>query len=118
MRICVIAEGDTLESYVAEDFGHAPFFLIVDADTLDYHVVANEYADSLGAGMKVADAIAGMGVDAVITGGIGSHGLDILGKAGIHVAYDEEGTVEECVMDFKRRREARISRQEGSPKSG
>jgi len=107
MKIGVIAEGDSLDSYVAEDFGHAPFFLIVDPDTLDYQVVANEYADSEGAGMKVANAIVGLGVDAVITGGIGSHGLDILGKAGIHVAYDEEGTVEECVADFKRRMEFR-----------
>jgi len=105
MKIGVISEGDSLESYVAEDFGHAPFFLIVDMDTLDYHVVVNEYADSMGAGVKVADAIVGLGVDAVITGGIGSHGLEILSKAGIHVAYDEEGTVEECVKDFKRRYE-------------
>jgi len=103
MRIGVIAEGDSLESYVAEDFGHAPFFLIVDPETLDYQVIVNEYANSMGAGMKVAEAIVGLGVDAVITGGIGSHGLDILGKAGIHVAYDEEGTVEECINDFKRR---------------
>ena len=107
MRIGVIAEGDSLESYVADDFGHAPFFLIVDMDTLDYQVVINEYADLMGAGMKVADAIVGLGVDAVITGGIGPHGLDILNKAGIHVAYDEEGTVEECIKDFKRRYEFR-----------
>ena len=107
MKIGVISEGDSLESYVAEDFGHAPFFLIVDMDTLDYQVVVNEHADSMGAGMKVADAIVGLGVGAVITGGIGSHGLDILTKAGIHVAYDEEGTVEECVRDFKRRYELR-----------
>jgi predicted Fe-Mo cluster-binding NifX family protein len=107
VRVGVIAEGDTLESYVADDFGHAPFFLIVDTETLDYQVVENEYADSEGAGMKVARAIAGLGVDAVITGGIGSHGLDILNNAGIHVAYDEEGTVEECIGNLKRRYELR-----------
>lgn len=106
MRIGVISEGDGLESYVAEDFGHAPFFLIVDSETLDYTVVANEFADSPeGAGMKVADAIVGLGVDAVITGGIGSHGLDILNRAGIVVSYDEEGTVEDCIKDFNRRQE-------------
>lgn len=107
MKIGVIAEGDSLDSYVAEDFGHAPYFLIVDMDTLDFQVIENEFADQNGAGMKVADAIVGLGVDAVITGGIGSHGIDILNKAGIHIAYDEEGTVEECVKDFKRRYELR-----------
>ncbi|AIZ56081.1 dinitrogenase iron-molybdenum cofactor [Candidatus Methanoplasma termitum] len=105
MKIGVIAEGDTLESYVAEDFGHAPFFLIVDMDTLDYTVVKNEFANSNGAGFKVADAIVGLKVDAVIVGGIGSHGLQILNKAEIQVSYDEDGTVEQCVKDFKRRYE-------------
>ena len=105
MKIGVIAEGDSLDSYVADDFGHAPFFLIVDMDTLDYQVVKNEYANSEGAGMKVADAIVALGVNAVITGGIGHHGLQILSKAGIHVAYDEDGTVEECIENFKRRQE-------------
>ena len=103
MRIGVLAEGDDLSSYVSEDFGHAPYFLIVDYDTLDYSVVENEFINAEGAGMKVADAIVGIGVDAVITGGIGSHGYDILTKAGIRVSFDEEGTVEECVEAFKRR---------------
>ena len=103
MKIGVLAEGDDLSSYVCEDFGHAPYFLIVDYDTLDYVVVENEFINDEGAGMKVADAIVGMGVDAVITGGIGSHGYDILTKAGIRVSFDEEGTVEECVEAFKRR---------------
>ncbi len=103
MKIGVLAEGDDLSSYVSEDFGHAPYFLIVVYDTLDYSVVENEFINAEGAGMKVADAIVGIGVDAVITGGIGSHGYDILTKAGIRVSFDEEGTVEECVEAFKRR---------------
>lgn len=103
MKIGVLAEGDSLESLVADDFGHAPFFLIVDYDTLDYDVVENEFINANGAGMLVADAIVSLKVDAVITGGIGSHGYDKLTKAGIRVSYDEEGTVEECVNNFKRR---------------
>jgi predicted Fe-Mo cluster-binding NifX family protein len=106
MRIGVISEGETLESYVADDFGHAPFFLIVDSETMDYQVVVNEHADVLeGAGMLVAEAIAGLGVDAVIVGGIGHHGMAILRKAGIHVAADEEGQVGEAVGDLVRRLE-------------
>lgn len=104
MKIGVISEGDSLESYVAEDFGHAPYFLIVDSETLDYTVVENEYANSVeGSGMLVARAIVGIGVEAVITGGIGPHGIEILQNAGIYVSYDEEGTVEQCVKDFVRR---------------
>ncbi len=100
-----------MDSYVADDFGHAPFFLLVDSDTLDYHVIVNEYKDSeQGAGFAVANAIVSLGnVDAVITGGIGMHGIKILKDGGIDVSYDEEGTVEQCVKDYVRRIERRKS---------
>ncbi len=104
MRIVVISEGETLDSEVGEDFGHSPFFLVVDSDTLDYHIIENEFADSPeGAGVAVAKAITTLKPDAVITGGIGMHGLDILRKANIYVSYDEEGPVEQCITDFVRR---------------
>lgn len=109
MKILAVSEGESLDSYVADDFGHAPFFLLVDSDTLDYHVIVNEYADSPeGAGFAVAKAIVGLGnVDVVLVGGIGSHGIKILQDGGIEVSYDEEGTVEQCIQDYLRRRERR-----------
>lgn len=39
MKVGVLSDGDDLSSEVSEDFGHAPYFLIVDYDTLDYEVV-------------------------------------------------------------------------------
>lgn len=106
MMLLVTSEGETLDSFVSDDFGHAPFFLLVDQDTLDYHVIVNEFMDSPeGAGMAVANAIVSLGnVDAVLTGGIGGHGIKILKDAGIRVSPDEEGTVEQCIEDYKRRR--------------
>lgn len=100
---------------MADDFGHAPFFLLIDPDTLDYHVIVNEFADAPeGAGMAVARAIVGLGnVDAVLVGGIGGHGMRILGDAGIRVSPDEDGTVEQCVRDYLRRR-AQIERFGGN----
>ncbi len=108
MMIVVVSEGESLDSYVADDFGHAPFFLVVDSETLDYHVVENEFMDSLeGAGIAVAKAIVDLKADAVITGGIGMHGIRILQDAGIDVSYDEEGQAEQCITDYLRRREHR-----------
>lgn len=103
MKVGVIAEGDSLDALIGEDFGHSPFFLIVDMDTYDYTVVKNEYADGEGAGFKVAKAIVALDVDACIVGGIGTHGLEILQNAGIRVIYDADGSVEENLDDFKRR---------------
>lgn len=105
MKFGVISEGEGLDSLVAEDFGHAPCFLIVDSDTLDYTVVDNEYANGEGAGYKVANAIVGLGVDVVIVGGIGTHGLKILQDAGIRVFYDMDDTVENCIKEVKDRLE-------------
>lgn len=105
MRIGVLADGDGLDSEVSEDFGRALAFLIVDSETLDYVVVENEFVDDEAPGMKVANAIVDLKVDAVIVGGIGTHGLNILERAGIDVSYDEEGSVESCVTDYLRRRE-------------
>ena len=108
MKIIVVSEGESLDSYVADDFGHAPCFLLVDSDTLDYHVIVNEFADAPeGAGIAVANAIVSLKVDAVITGGIGTHGMKILEDAGIYISYDEEGTAEQCITDFMRRMEHR-----------
>ena len=108
MRIFVVSEGESLDSYVADDFGHAPYFLVVDSDTLDFSVIVNEFADAEeGAGIAVANAITTLGVDAVITGGIGMHGIQILQRANIQISSDEEGTVEQCIKDFMRRVEFR-----------
>ena len=104
MKIGVLAEGDTLESLVAEDFGHAPFYLIVDSETLDYTVIGNEFANGEGAGYKVAQNIVTTGVQHVVTGGIGTHGLKILQDAGLRVWYDmDEMTVEEAVAHINDR---------------
>ena len=62
MKVGVIAEGDTLGSLVGEDFGHSPYFLIVDLDTYDYTVVHNEFSEKEMAGYKVAEAIASLGI--------------------------------------------------------
>lgn len=107
MKILAVSEGESLDSYVADDFGHAPYFLLVDSDTLDYRVIVNEFMNSeQGAGMAVAKAIVGLGcVDTVLTGGIGMHGMEILRNAGIDVSTDEEGTVEQSIQDYLRRLE-------------
>ena len=109
MKIVVCSDGESLDSPMADDFGHAPFFLLIDSDTLDYQVIVNEFKDSeQGAGMAVAKAIVGLGcVDAVLVGGIGMHGIKVLRDAGIDVSFDEDGIVEQCVEDYLRRIERR-----------
>lgn len=104
LRICITAEGPDLKSPVGKDLGHSPYFLVIDPETLEFEVYENEAAGwDMGAGMKAADIIIGLGVDAVITGGIGFHGYDKLTGAGIMVISDEEGPVLDAINNFKRR---------------
>ena len=105
MKACVLADGDSLSSYVADDFGHAPYMIVVDMDTMAFEAIKNEFVNAMGAGMKVADAIVKLGVDVVITGGIGPHGYETLTNAGITVSFDEDGTVEERVKAVRERLE-------------
>ena len=68
---CIKRWDEAPELIGTEDFGRAPFFLIVDGDTLDYQVIENEFANGDGPGYKVAKAIADLKPDHVICGGIG-----------------------------------------------
>jgi len=110
----VLAEGDSLSSYVADDFGHAPYILVVDPDTMDVTAIKNGHTRAEGAGMKVADELIALGVDVVVTGGIGPHGYNMLTGAGITVSFDEDGTVEECVKRVKERLD-RMKRYQDQP---
>lgn len=104
MRVCVTADGPTLDSEVGEDIGHSSFLLVVDTETMEYEAIENEAATwEMGAGIKAAEIIRGLGVQAVITGGVGPHGYERLSEAGIMVAADEEGSVREAIRTFIRR---------------
>ena len=41
MKLCITSTGETLESRVDERFGRAPYFLIVDRETKEFHAVKN-----------------------------------------------------------------------------
>ncbi len=104
MKVCITSDGPDLESGVGHDLGHSPYLLIVDLDTMEYEAIENEAASwDMGAGMKAADTIIDLRVDAVITGRIGPHGYSSFSEAGIMVSSDEEGSVREAIEAFKRR---------------
>jgi len=97
MKVAVISEGDSLSSYIADDFGHAPYVLIVNTDTMTFEAVKNEFISAEGAGMKMAAMLISSGADIVITGGIGPHGYNMLTEEGITVSFDEDGIIEDRI---------------------
>ncbi len=104
MRVAIATDGEERSSNVAEDIGHAPFFIVVDTDTNECFSIRNEHAGgSHGIGMTVAKELSSLNLDAIIVGGIGPHGYKILIQAGITVASDEEGPAEKALEAFLRR---------------
>ena len=73
MKVAVSSEGPGLESQVDPRFGRAGGFVIVDMDTMQADYVDNgaSQAAAQGAGIQTAERLAGLGVQAVMSGYVG-----------------------------------------------
>ena len=102
-KIAISSDGDKLHSKVDQRFGRCKYFLIVDADSMEFEVLSNENAmDSGGAGIQTAQTIANKGVEAVLTGNVGPNAFQTLSAAGIKVFTGASGTIKESVEKYKK----------------
>lgn len=104
MKIAVSASGTQLDSRVDPRFGRAPYFLLVDSDTMEFEVLANQqnYQAAQGAGIQAAALVASHRPAAVITGNCGPKAFNTLQAAGIAVLLGVSGSVREAVEQFRR----------------
>ncbi len=101
MKIAVSSTGQTLDSAVEARFGRCPFFLIVNAATLEFEAIANANADlGGGAGIQSAQLVAEKGASVLLTGSCGPNALEVFDKAGIKVVTGVSGTVSLVVQQF------------------
>lgn len=102
MIIAVSATGRTLDAYVDPRFGRCHYLVFVDPDTMNLEAVRNPGSlASGGAGVSTAQAVAGKGVEAVVTGNCGPNAYRVLDAAGIKVITGVSGMVREAVQDYK-----------------
>ena len=72
MKIGVTSTGEDLHANVDQRFGRCKYFLIVDAESMEFEVLSNENAMAFGgAGIQTAQTIANKGVEAFVTGNVG-----------------------------------------------
>lgn len=103
-KICITAQGPELDSEVDPRFGRAPYFLIVNPDTLEFEVLANDSKDMAhGAGIQTAQLIAGKKVSAVLTGQCGPKAQQVLDAAGIQIIGGITGKARDAVESLIRR---------------
>jgi len=105
MKLCVTSTGRDLDSKVDFHFGRAPYFLIVNTDTMAFDVVENTaQVAGRGAGTSTAQMILDKGAAAVLTGIIGPHAFDALKLAHVDIyeGLSVSDTVREAVEKFKK----------------
>ena len=103
MKIAISSTGSSLDSEVEYRFGRAPYFIIVDSETMEYEVYENPAMMAPGgAGIRAAQFVASKGAQVVITGEAGPNALPALQAAGIEVIMGIQGKVKDVVEDFKR----------------
>jgi len=96
MRICTpTAKDQGLDSIPYGHFGSAPLCIITDTESGDITTVDNSDREHEHGRCRPAAALDGVGVDAVIVGGIGRRALARLADMGIAVYQAGPGTLAE-----------------------
>jgi predicted Fe-Mo cluster-binding NifX family protein len=103
MKIAVSASGPDLSSQVDPRFGRAPYFLVVDTETMEFQVVDNQEISSFshGAGPQAVQMIVDYHPKALITGNCGPNAFRALQAAGIEVIVSVAGAVKEVVERYR-----------------
>ena len=101
MKIAISARGQNLEAQIDPRFGRAPYFLIVDTDTMECQVVPNQASVTQGAGIQAAALVASHHPAAVLTGNCGPNAFKVLKTAGIPVVVGVMGEVKDAVQSFR-----------------
>ena len=102
MKLCLpVTENSGIESKVSEHFGSAPYFMIVDTDTLDCNAITNTNEHHNHGMCQPLAILAGYKFDGIVVGGIGSGALNKLQSAGIKVYRTNFSTIKETVNGYK-----------------
>ncbi|PLW80455.1 hypothetical protein C0585_02570 [Candidatus Woesearchaeota archaeon] len=103
-KVAVSTEENTIESIIDQRFGRCKYFMIIEIDDekniINSGSVENQGAlQGHGAGIRAAQQLGELGVEAVITGRVGPNATTILEQLGIK-AYNGSGIVKEAIQKF------------------
>jgi len=104
MKIALTTEGPSLEDAVSSRFARAPYFLIVDVDTLQCDVVSNTSTVDVaaGLGLKAAWIVVNRHASMVITGRMGGNARRILEEHDVEIVTGVSGiSAREAVSQYR-----------------
>jgi predicted Fe-Mo cluster-binding NifX family protein len=100
MKLCLpVSEINGIESSICEHFGSAPFFMIVDTETLQCKVITNTNQHHAHGMCQPLAALSGEQFDGIIVSGIGAGALSKLQAQKIKVYRSTEYTSLKDVVD-------------------
>ena len=110
MKICMPTAGNNgLKDTVSGHFGSAAFFTIYDTETKSVEIIKNSNSHDSHGGCQPLGSIAGLGVDVILTSGMGRRAVQILNDGGIRVFLLAGNTVEDAVCKFEKNELAELS---------
>jgi len=102
MKVAITSMGPMLDDQVEARFGRCAYFLIVDADSMQFEAVENpNLALGSGAGIQSAQMMAEEGVSHVLTGNCGPNAFRVFGQAGVEVVVGITGSAREAMERFR-----------------
>jgi len=103
MKIAVTAENNNgLESMVAQHFGHAPFFILVDVENGEVTAtqgIANPFLDGHAPG-QVPGFVKQQNANVMLSGGMGGRAIQFFEELDIHAATGASGTVRQSLENY------------------
>ncbi len=103
MKIAVTAENNNgLESLVAQHFGHAPFFILVDVENGEVTStkgIPNPFISGHAPG-EVPTFIKEQNANVMLSGGMGGRAIQFFEDAGIKAATGASGTVRQSLDNY------------------
>ena len=102
MKLCLpVTENNGIESKVSEHFGSAPYFMIVDTDTLDCMPITNTNEHHSHGMCQPLAVLAGHKFEGIVVGGIGAGALIKLHAANIKVFKTNHSTITDTINAYK-----------------
>ena len=99
MKYLAAATDPNLDAVMFKRFGHAPYWLVIDSETMRFTVIEGEGEDHPRHGL---DRILGLGVKRAIVGNIGPHAFGDLKTMGIAIFSCHRLTVREALEKVER----------------
>ncbi len=93
MKIALATEGPSLDDGVSARFARAPYFLIVDADSLQFDAISNAPSTDVaaGLGLRAAWLVVNRHAAMVIAGRVGRNARRILEEHSVKIIAGESG---------------------------